>query len=155
MCFSSCAVMPSWGPALCLSGPPFNVCLSSPHISLESPHVSSDQYTHTMLCTHKVNSHIVTIKNRAQMGRNKASVCSYTNTLMRRSVGVETNSSFIMFTCRGDILVISITFTSLDQMTQPWHVHLCACVYEIVCVFDLTVVYLCGWVAIWSYRLFV
>lgn len=27
---------------------PFTVCLSSPHISLESPHISSDQDTHTV-----------------------------------------------------------------------------------------------------------
>lgn len=58
---------------------------------------------------------------------------------------------------RGDTLIISITFTLLEQMTQPWlvHVYLCVCVYQTVCVFDVAVVYLCGSVAIWSYRLFV
>lgn len=34
-------------------------------------------------------------------------------------------------------------------------IFVCVCLYQIVCVFDLAAVYLCGCVAIWSYRLFV
>ncbi len=58
----------------------------------------------------------------------------------------------------GDTLIISITFTLLEQMTQPWLgscIFVCVCVYQIVCVFDVAAVYLCGCMAIWSYRLFV
>lgn len=57
----------------------------------------------------------------------------------------------------GDTLIISITFTLLEQLTEPWlvHVYLCVHVYQIVCVFDVAAVYLYGCVAIWCYRLFV
>lgn len=80
------------------------------------------------------------------------------STLMRGSVGAETNSSFIMFTCG------SPTFDHqrcihmvVEQMTRPRlvHVYLCSSLYQIVCVFDVAAVYLCGCVAIWSLRLFV
>ena len=56
------------------------------------------------------------------MERNKTSICSYMSTLMRRSVGVETYSGFIMLTL-WDTLIISITIPLLEQMTQPRLVH--------------------------------
>lgn len=63
-------------------------------------------YIYHLICTRMANvythipvRHIVTVGSGAQKERNKASVCSYTNTLMSGSVGAETNSCFIMFTC--------------------------------------------------------
>ena len=93
------------GPRTVFKRPRFTVCLSSPRISLESPHISSDQYTHThtpCFYTCRVTYTRSFSCNGAQMERNKANVCSYMNTLMRRSVGVETNS-FFMFTCGGTL----------------------------------------------------
>lgn len=63
---------------------------------------------------------------------------------------------YYVYMC-GDTLIISITITLLERMTQPRpvHVYLCVLMYRIVCVFDVAAVYLCDCVAIWCYRLFV
>lgn len=89
------------------------------------------------------------------MEGNKASVCSYMNTLMRRSVGVETNSCFIMFTCGWTLWSSALHSHCWRGWHSHDHVYLCVHVYQILCVFDVAAVYLCGCVAIWSDRLFV
>ena len=45
------------GPCTVFKRPPFTVCLSSPHISLESPHISSDQHAHIFFYRHIAVQH--------------------------------------------------------------------------------------------------
>lgn len=55
-----------------------------------------------------------------------------------------------------DTLIISVAFTLPEQTTQSRScIFVCARLLQILCVFDVAAVYLCGCVAIWAHRLFV
>lgn len=95
------------------------------------------------------------VEKGRQVERNKARVGRYTDTLMQGSLAVETNPCFIMFTCGWTLWSSALHSHCQSRRLSHDPVYLCVRVLQILCVFDVAAVYLCGCVAIWAHRLFV
>lgn len=120
--------------------PLYRLSFISSYITGISTYIIQSGHTYSSTMQRSL-THIDTVVNEE---RNKVTVCLYMNTLMRRSVEVETNSCFIMFTC-GWTLWSSLTL--LEQMTQSWScIFVCACVSDLMCIWCCFCIFmwLCG-----------